>query len=214
MAVVVTISMPLVSVFSKLTTESRSKSAVSFLQVAQFVAVCCTMLAIICPALSQFVIDLVYGSDYRQSAVVVDLMAWRLLFNFTYFICVAYLLGVTSGRFLYVASMLSFGANVLGNAVLTRYYCVNGAALAGIISDLVQLIYALMILQRQFAILPTGRWLLAYGLGSGSAQMLFFLPRSFDATFLVVPSLALFMIIMWWFGQIPKNPIAVLKSSS
>lgn len=217
MAVIITVTAPLLPIFAKLAGSDRPELERVFRSLTAFVATWCLLLAVVAPLISPLVIQLCYGTAYAAAADILDLLAWRFFLALMNVWFLGLLMNLRSIRFVSWNSALAMVVNLGLNFVLIPDLGGVGAGLSGIASEATQVLVQVGILLRMGGrrYLSPRLWVTLL-LAAGAAGSLVHLPTGLASGWVLLAATALFVLIVRLGGKLPENPLrrlAMLKSS-
>lgn len=95
-------------------------------------------ISLIVTFISDFIINLLYGPDYAQSAVVLSILSWTAAFNFFSIVTSRYLIAENLTAIQLYRTFIGTGLNIVLNMLLIPRYGIIGTSVATLLSVVVQ----------------------------------------------------------------------------
>jgi len=212
-AVIITVLMPLLTVFTQLAKTNREALFTAFHAMQRFILTSTLAIAVLTPTLSPTVIQILYGQEFAPAAVVLDLLAWKFQITFCNLLMFALLMAVGSITFTWWNSLLALVLNLLLNYLLIPVLGLRGAGAAAILSEIVQGAVILLFLYRTVGSAFVPRWLPRVLIPAAASAVVVHLPVAVDPLWLAIPAAAVFLGGLALTGGLPGNPLRAIASA-
>jgi O-antigen/teichoic acid export membrane protein len=210
-AVVITVLMPLVTVFANLATHNRAALVTAFQAMMRFLATWCTALAVLAPTLSPLVVHVLYGAAFEPTIPVLNLLAWKFQIAFCNLLCFAVLMTVTSIRFAWWNALLALVLNLCLNALLIPSLGIVGSGIASIASELSQTVIDIWFLARAMGNIFELHWWRRLIVAALAATIVVHLPVPLAPIWMFLPALLVFIGTMHLTCGLPGNPVTEIR---
>lgn len=212
-AVMVTVLMPLLTVFAHLVATNRSALVSTFQAMLRFIAMWCTVLAVVAPTVSPLIVRVLYGEAFAPTAPVLDLLAWKFEIAFCNLLCFALLMTVASIRFTWWNTLQALLLNLALNVLMIPSLGIVGSGIASIASELSQTAVDVWFLARAMGNIFDLLWWRRLAVATVAAAVVVHLPLEVDPLWLLLPGLAVFGGVMQVTGGLPSIPLAAIRSA-
>jgi O-antigen/teichoic acid export membrane protein len=211
-AVMITVLMPLVTVFAHLGLSNRAALVSAFQAMMRFITMWCTAMAVLAPTVTPLIVRVLYGEAFVATAPVLDLLAWKFQIAFCNLLCFALLMTIGSIWFSWWNSLLALLLNLALNALMIPSLGIIGSGIASIASELSQAVIDIWFLARAMGNIFDLRWWSRLVAASLAAAAVTHLPTP-DPLWLLPPALAVFGAVIYVTGGLPCNPLNVVRSA-
>jgi O-antigen/teichoic acid export membrane protein len=195
-AVMITVLMPLVTVFAHLAKEDRAALVRAFQAMLRFIATWCTAMAVLAPSVTPLVVRVLYGPAFTDTAPL---------------LCFALLMTVGSIQFTWWNTLLALLLNLALNALMIPSLGILGSGIAAILSELSQTVVVVWFLARAMGNVFDLRWWPRLIGAAAAAAVAVHLPLGLDPLWLFAPGALVFIGVMHWGGGLPGNPLAAVR---
>lgn len=210
-AVMITVLMPLVSVFAHLQAVERGALVAAFQAMLRFIATWCTAMAVLAPTVTPLIVHILYGPAFSDTAAVLDLLAWKFQIAFCNLLCFALLMTVSSITFTWWNTLQALVLNLALNALMIPPLGIQGSGIAAILSEISQTVVNVWFLYRAMNNVFDLRWWPRLIAAALAAAVVVHLPTGHDPLWLFVPAALVFVAVMHLMGGLPGNPLAAIK---
>ncbi len=161
--------------------------------------------------LSKNIILLIYGSDFTNSILALQILSWDILLIFLYTILGCFLIAIDRQNEMAIAILITAVINVVINIILIPYFSYVGAAIATIAAETILLSIYFYLISKHIYVLPIHKIVLKpiIALVVMTFFILFFNLLNFFV--LVILSIIVYIFVLYIIKGISKDDIALFK---
>lgn len=211
-AMIVTVLMPLLTVFAAIATVSLDRLVVAFRACMRLVVTVNFAGALLAIPLAAPVLRLVYGAQFEPAATALILLAWKLAAAFVSLLAFTLVMATASIRYVIWTSSAALGIILLLNWLLVPSLSATGAAIATLVAELMQLTVNLVMASRALPGAFEYGWWLRFTVAASVALTMALLPLGGLPAFMqgLAPALT-FIALMAVLRALPGNPMPILR---
>lgn len=161
--------------------------------------------------LSENIILLIYGSNFANSIIALQILSWDILLIFLYTILGCFLVAIDRQNEMVIAIVVTAIVNVVINAILIPYFSYVGAAVATIVSETILFGIYFYLISKYIHILPIHKILVRpfIALVFMTLFILFFYQLGFFIT--VILSIIVYFFVLYMIKGISKDDVALIR---
>jgi O-antigen/teichoic acid export membrane protein len=211
-AMIVTVLMPLLTLFSALGSVSRERLVVAFRACMRLIATANAVVALLAIPLAAPVLRTLYGAAFEPAATALALLAWKLAAAFVSLLAFTLVMATASIRFVIWSSVAALLVILLLNWLLVPSLSATGAAIATLVAELVQMTVNLVMAARAVPGAFERGWWSRFAASLAAALMIAVLPAGGVPALVqgILPTVT-FIALMAALRALPGNPLPFLR---
>ncbi|UPY36719.1 oligosaccharide flippase family protein [Sediminicoccus sp. KRV36] len=206
-AVVVTVLTPLMAIFTALAND-RERLLLGFDAMMRLIATCSLVVGLLAIGFAAPVLTLVYGDAFAPASATLALFGWRIGLAFVNLTVFALVLSVAPIGYSVWNMLLALLVTAALSWLLVPWIGIEGAALATLVSEVVQLTVNLVMARRAVGRGLEPVWWRRFLLAALPAILMCFAPLPGPVSALM--GVLLFLGLLAWLRALPVNPLPAL----